>query len=488
MGFLQAMQQMGQSEQKEGLEPYLVRPMSQDGKEIRVWLKVNGDLEETLDIVGVSKIDLADYKSHTVSLKKYLYKKPPSNTTASFTPVYIIPKAKVTSDPERNRSLFCPEDWEANEDAYFFKIKSRILDDYERQGVFAKGSVDLIFKGMIEKIDAILSDLERSVSYIMVFVIDDSGNPLYPGEIPALEKYFVRRLEQSLSGNKKTVKKKNTQGNCAAVESSLQNCSVCGRAISHGITLNQIFKFATFDKLSFLPGLDEKEIPFSYAICQECYEQVASGREKVDRVLTKWGLIPDIFIWAIPESVGNGNKELFTKFLNSWEERFSASEITGADTRTESKYFSRLAAIGQGLIFHFVFWEPNNSQEIVHLMVEDVPPERLARLERVWQMVIKEHAGWNTDTDLDMAIRSLYGTLKSFAGKSKADKRVFQDFALKIIGKMLMGERVPVEVFKQMTVTRLQRLVYESNEAALSMRFAEIWVEYMNRINQEVTK
>jgi hypothetical protein len=43
MGFLQAMRQMGQSEDKQGLEPYLVRPMNQDGKEIRVWLKVNGD-------------------------------------------------------------------------------------------------------------------------------------------------------------------------------------------------------------------------------------------------------------------------------------------------------------------------------------------------------------------------------------------------------------------------------------------------------------
>ena len=51
MGFLQAIQQMGQSENKQGLEPYLVRPMSQDGKEIRVWLKVQGDWQDVLDIV-----------------------------------------------------------------------------------------------------------------------------------------------------------------------------------------------------------------------------------------------------------------------------------------------------------------------------------------------------------------------------------------------------------------------------------------------------
>ena len=69
MGFLRAMQQMGQSEKKEGLEPYLVRPMAQGGKEIRVWLQVKGDLQETLDKLGVCGVDLADYHRKCISPK-----------------------------------------------------------------------------------------------------------------------------------------------------------------------------------------------------------------------------------------------------------------------------------------------------------------------------------------------------------------------------------------------------------------------------------
>ncbi|HBQ87019.1 MAG TPA: hypothetical protein DD811_11170, partial [Syntrophomonas sp.] len=102
MGFLQAMQQMGQSEKKEGLEPYLVRPMDQDGKEVRVWLQVKGDLQEILDVVGVSRIDLADYKANALSLKKYIYKKAPSQTTSSFSPIH--PAGRMKNNAEQNRA------------------------------------------------------------------------------------------------------------------------------------------------------------------------------------------------------------------------------------------------------------------------------------------------------------------------------------------------------------------------------------------------
>jgi len=149
-----------------------------------------------------------------------------------------------------------------------------------------------------------------------------------------------------------------------------------------------------------------------------------------------------------------------------------------------------LAKTGQGLIFHFVFMQKNKSQEILHLMVEDVPPERLARLESTWQQVTREYAEWNKDTDLDVALRSLHATLNAFAGKSKSDKLVFREFALKVIGNMLQGEKLPVEMFKQLVIPRLPRLIYEGNaqDAALSMRYAELWVEYMYCLNQEVNE
>jgi CRISPR-associated protein Csh1 len=479
MGFLQAMQQMGQSEKKEGLEPYLVRPMDQDGKEVRVWLQVKGDLQEILDVVGVSRIDLADYKANALSLKKYIYKKAPSQTTSSFSPIH--PAGRMKNNAEQNRAAFCPPQWEDNKNTHFFKIKNRILNDYEREGVFSAGSVERILQGMQKKIDMVLPDLDNRQSYIVIFVVEHNGDLLYPGEVPALVKYFERKLKNSLSGGKKAAKKP---------AGTYQNCSICGKDKSGEVTLDKVFKFATFDKVSVLAGLDKKEIPYSFSICLSCFEHISSGREKVDRILTKRGLLPDILVWAMPEAVGHGEKALFEKFLYSWEEKLTAAELAGTGEKTEENYFSRLAKIGQGMVFHFVFWEKNNSQEIVHLMVEDVPPERLALLETAWQKVTREFAGWHKDTDLDIAMKSLYKTMSAFAGKSSADKIIFRDFALKVIGNMLQGEVLPVDTFKQLIVPRLPRLVFEgdSKKAGLSMRYAELWVEYMNRLNQEVSR
>ena len=481
MGFLQAIQQMGQSENKQGLEPYLVRPMSQDGKEIRVWLKVQGDWQDVLDIVEVSRMDLADYKAATAPLKKYLYKKPPANTTSSFTPIHLTGKMK--KDPQANYAALCPPQWEEKK-THFASMKTRILDAYEREGVFTPGSVERIFRGMQEKIDMVLPDLDNQHSYMVVFVIDENGRPIYPGEVPAFEKYFVRKLEQSLGGDNRKTKKG------VSPSQPPQKCNICGEEMSNSTNLDKAFKFATFDKLSVLPGLDKKEISYSYAVCKTCFEQIASGREKTERLLTRSGILSDIQVWAIPEAIGSEAEGIFENFLYSWEDSLNSSKLASITESVENKYFSRLAKTGQGLIFHFVFWQRNKSQEIVHLMVEDVPPERLARLESTWQQVTREYAEWNKDTDLDVALRSLHATLNAFAGKSKSDKLVFREFALKVIGNMLQGEKLPVEMFKQLVIPRLPRLIYEGNaqDAALSMRYAELWVEYMYCLNQEVNE
>ena len=481
MGFLQAIQQMGQSENKQGLEPYLVRPMSQDGKEIRVWLKVQGDWQDVLDIVEVSRMDLADYKAATAPLKKYLYKKPPANTTSSFTPIHLTGKMK--KDPQANYAALCPPQWEEKK-THFASMKTRILDAYEREGVFTPGSVERIFRGMQEKIDMVLPDLDNQHSYMVVFVIDENGRPIYPGEVPAFEKYFVRKLEQSLGGDNRKTKKG------VSPSQPPQKCNICGEEMSNSTNLDKAFKFATFDKLSVLPGLDKKEISYSYAVCKTCFEQIASGREKTERLLTRRGMLSDIQVWAIPEAIGSEAEGIFENFLYSWEDSLNSSKLASITESVENKYFSRLAKTGQGLIFHFVFWQRNKSQEIVHLMVEDVPPERLARLESTWQQVTREYAEWNKDTDLDVALRSLHATLNAFAGKSKSDKLVFREFALKVIGNMLQGEKLPVEMFKQLVIPRLPRLIYEGNaqDAALSMRYAELWVEYMYCLNQEVNE
>lgn len=478
MGFLQAMQQMGRSEAKEGLESYLMRPMDKDGKQIRVWLKVDGDLEKPLEIKGVAKIDLADYNADRVTLGEYLYRKPAgSNTTWAFSPVHKAGKMK--NDADKNLEALCPEGWESNSDTHFYKMKHRILNDYEKEAYFTPGSVDLIMKEMKEKIHQVIDDLDSKQSYIVIFGVEKDGKFLYPGQVPAFVKYFQQKLAANLG-----------KGNSKNAKDGSNICSLCNEHVSSPLNLNKIFKFNTFDKVSVLAGLDKNEIPYNFPVCQNCFENISAGRENVDRLLINTGVLPKVNIWAIPEAVGEGNDEIFKIFLNNWANKLDESELEGIGEKREKLYFSRLAKIGQSLIFHFVFWEKNNAQEILHLMVEDVPPERLAGLESTWQRVTKDSFGWKNQTSLDFAIRSLYATLINFAGKSEGDKKVFKDFALEIIGKMLQEELLPVDMFKSFVVSRLARLVYEGNpkEYRKAMNYAQIWVEYMTAINQEVSK
>ncbi|HHV17212.1 MAG TPA: hypothetical protein GXX58_11700 [Gelria sp.] len=477
MGFLQAMAQMGQNEAKEGVAAYLTRPMDRDGKEIRVWLRVNGDLEEPLEIEGVSRIDLADYSARRAALTDYLYREPAgANTTWRFTPIHKAGKMK--NDPDKSLEALCPQNWRKDKKTHFHKIRNRVLMDYEKEGFFTSSSVDQVMAEMEEKIHMVLPDLDNQQSYIIIFGIDQGGNFLYPGRISAFENYFQQKLVRNLELDKKPPK-----------DFQEKNCSLCNATTDTVLGLNKIFKFNTFDKVSVLAGLDKNEIIHSFPVCQSCFAEVSAGREKVDRVLNNSTVLPKINIWAIPEAVGDGDNKLFNQFLGTWEKQLDTNEIGGAGERTEGMYFSRLAQTGQGLIFHFVFWEQNNAQEIVHLMVEDVPPERLARLESTWQKVSKEQFGWQKTTSLDFAIKSLYATLANFAGKSSGDKMVFRDFTLEIIGGMLQGEVLPVDMFKRFIVPRLARLVYEGkpDNYRRSMHYAELWVEYMQALNREVT-
>lgn len=484
MGFLQAMVQMGQSATKGGLEAYLTRPMDRDGKEIRVWLQVSGGLAKPLDIVGVSRIDLADYSAGKAVLEEYLYRKPPgSNTTWSFVPIHKAGKMK--NDPDKNLEALCPPGWGTNEKTHFHKIKRRILADYEKEGYFASGSVDRIMAAMEEKISTVISDLDSKQSYLIVFGLDQNGTFLYPGRIPAFESYFKQKLAQDLSGDKKATKQKKSAKSVSAQEN---HCSLCNSSMDSVFGLNKVFKFNTFDKVNVLAGLDKDEISHSFPVCQSCFEKVSAGRGKAERVLTNSSVLTKINIWAIPEAVGNSNNGIFDRFLKTWEQNLADKQAGSPGERTEGMYFTRLAKAGQGLVFHFVFWEQNNAQEIVHLMVEDVPPERLARLESTWQRVCKQQFGWQNPTDLDFAIRSIYATLTNFAGKSGSDKMVFRDFSLEVIGAMLQGEKLPVDMFKRLIVPRLPRLIYENkpDDYRRSMHYAELWVEYMQALNQEV--
>ena len=479
MGFLQAMWALGAIEGGEDIEPYLVFPLEREGMVIRVHLQVEDHQAATLNVLGVGKVDLADFQPEPEMKLKYLFRKRVgSAATWGFSPLHKMGRPKANKEKVRE-DLFGKEgDWRKEKDSHFYRIRNKLLLDYEAEGALSEGSVDRIMAELETKIEGVLEDLDPKQSHFLLFGVATEEGFLYPGEVRAFVEYFRRKLAASLQGK-----------NPRKLEKIEQQCAICGTKDADFTALNKVFKFSTDDKVNFIYGLDKGRSETVFPICLFCLEKTSSGRDRTERKLVNTSLLPGMRLWAIPEAVGEANR-IFLNLLSTLEANLHETELKPLAEKTEKRFFSQLARQeNAGLVFHFVCWERNNAQELIHFMVEDVPPERLAFLESCWSETIhtfyEDEKGSNL-LSLDTAIRSLYAILSRVAGKSEADRKFFRDFALKIIAKMLQGDSVPVETFKKMINARTGKLIFD-NESWLAAReciyFAHIWVEYMNKLN-----
>ncbi|HHV56575.1 MAG TPA: hypothetical protein GXX50_02285 [Firmicutes bacterium] len=478
MGFVQAMCDLGSLDTGEGLDAYLKPPSERGGKLVRVFLAVDDPAADVLVIRGVTKVDLADLKSGPDMKRKYLYRdRVGSNVGWGFTPLLKIGKPKGTLEKNREDWVGPTGNWREETHCHLYKLQHRVLEEYEKTGTFIPGSVDVIMSGLEKWLEVILESLQPKESHIVLFGIDTEGRFLYPGEIPAFVHYFEAKLRQTLTGN----------------TGRERECALCHRPSASLVSLSTIFKFATADKVSFLPGLDKDEEERVFVVCQDCVRKISAARERVERTLTSTGVIPGLRVWTIPEAVGTKGAGPVRRMVERLERaQDSADTVTTLGEKQERRFFAEMVRQeDSGLVFHFLFWERNNAQELVHLMVEDVPPERLAYLESTWNRVMKAVMGEGVKKGLhlDWMLSSLYSILSRLAGKSDSDKIVFRDFAIKVLGKLLKGETLPTVTLKQIVTSRAARLVYEDDnwsDVQRTLLYAQVWVDYMTLINQGV--
>lgn len=478
MGFIQAISDLGFLDTGEGLDAYLKLPSEREGKLIRVFLAVADPMADILVVKGVARVDLADEKLTPEMKRKYLYRdRVGSNVSWGFTPLLKIGQPKGT--PEKNRADWIGPsgNWPEEKKSHFYKLQHRVLEEYERVGTLAPGSVDVIMADLGGWLEAILDSLQPKESHTVIFGVASGDQFLYPGEVPAFVHYFEVKLRERLAGN----------------AGPASECTLCHRPATGLVSLSTVFKFATADKVSFLPGLDKEEEERVAVVCPDCFRKISAGRERVERTLTSTGVVPGLRVWTVPEAVGTRGSSAVRNMVERLERaQESAKTVTTLGEKTERRFFGEMARLNEsGLVFHFLFWERNNAQELVHLMVEDVPPERLAFLESTWNRVMKAvlGEGIKKGLHLDWTLTSLYFVLSRLAGKSDSDKTVFRDFAIKVLGKLLKDELLPVATFKQIVNSRAARLVYETDKWAdvqTSLLYAQVWVEYMTLVNQGV--
>jgi CRISPR-associated protein Csh1 len=477
MGFIQAVYDLGlmikgspkDVNSFDDISSYLQLPMpiitdeKKSGREIRVWLSVEDKEADVLKVLTVSKVDLYEYPHG--DKEKYLFREPVSSAANwRFSPVYKLGKGTSSGLTEligKGSELARSEmmDWllgvrsgfsskalkKEIKDNRYFKLKNSLLNAFEEEEVFTSGTVNIIMHYLIDNIEKILELwMDTNRSYVLIFGIEDNGRFLYPGEVSGFRRYFEKRITTHIAGNRLTNKEIKF------------NCAICNETTKNVITVNKLFAYATFDKANFLPG--SKDIRGAkekvYPVCKNCFTFISEGKEKIKDSFRDSQTVPGINIDVVPELIF-GSFSL--KKLSDKTEEFLRKGI-----KTEEKRFNKIAEQGDGLVYHFSFWEQNQRQERIHLLIEDVPPSRLKKILKLWQDTIKIHLHDNENlTDkgsIDSLFKLLYRVLINLAGKREEDKRNMRDKWINMTGKLLGGEYVDVFWLKTLIVSRFPGL------------------------------
>ena len=360
---------------------------------------------------------------------------------------------------------------------------------FEERGVFNKGSVERLMAALEERVDelaALWTDKRRS--YLLLFgASDEKGNFLYPAEIPVFLEHFRSRLAETMAPK--------TGGREKKKKASSVHCGICHQETSAPVNLDQVFAFATFDKKSFLPGLDSSDTSMAkvFPVCPDCYRLLSEGRNVIDEKFLDATSIYGLRIYTIPELImGRDNLARVAQ---------KTQDFMKQGLRKENFLSQRVLECDDSLVYHFIFWEKNQAQERLLLMVEDVPPTRLRRLDALWKETVKatgllksrqkDEETPEENATLWQAVNVIRMTMMGLGGKNDADVNVLRDWLLGLLGGLLKGERVDVRRVKELVVSRIQGLCSDSEwmkNCAVSARRWNAVVDFLYRSNESLGK
>lgn len=412
---------------------------------IRVALKVTDPKAIPLDVQGIESITLADYPGNPRLKPKlaYLYKKPVgSNVTWGFSPIYKL--GRGIADPEKAQIALLGEEgsWREDKNSRFYKMNYRTLADYEDKNFFTEGSSERIMHGLEEKL-ALIVELwdQRKASYLIVFGVNQDGRFIYPGENPAFTAYFRSKL---------------VEGQAKSAPETALDCVLCRKEDSANRTLDDVFKFSTFDKPGFLPGGTHRNKFSVYPICEDCFGTLQRGyTESQNHFTTQIGL-SQLQILIVPELVGSISN------LDRLQRAFD--DYIAAGVQSEWAFFANIAKRDANYIFHFLFTEKNQAQVRILRMVEDVPPSHFRKLFDLWNLNRQRfYPDLEPTKSLDSAIRQIVMMLQSLAGKTDGEKQVIKNVTINLIGDLFSNTFIEVESIKRISVSRLPGLVSDSN-------------------------
>ncbi len=457
------------------------------GQEIHIFLDAAETQDGPLEVRGIKRIELADFWAGDGDARqkknRYLYRDPVSPAAAwRFSPVYKLGKGSANGRQE----FLGDKDWRKDKNSRFYKLYNAMLLAFEERDVFARGSVERLMAALEERVDELAEKWsDKNRSYLLIFGLSDNEDHfLYPAEIPVFLEHFRLRLAEAIAPQ--------AGGGRGRKKNNVVHCGLCHSETEAPVNLDKVFAFATFDKKSFLPGVNDSDSSLAkvFPICPDCFRFLSEGRNIIDGKFLDTRSIYGVRIYTVPELIiGNYDPDKLER---------DTKDFLKNGLQQEEFLGPRVLRKNDGLVYHFVFWEKNQAQERLLLMIEDVPPTRLRRLSDLWKQTAARMPFFRRSDDSDpedkvekatlwQAVNVIRRVLLDLGGKNEGDVNVLKDWLLGLLGRLLRGEQVDVRRVKELIVSRLQGRCADGEwvrqYSAASARDWNVIVDFLYRVN-----
>ena len=462
MGFIRAVQDLSEGVhfQKKS-HPFIQKIWDDETKILQIFLEVK-ELQLPMNPQFISFINLSNGDIEMdveKSKQRYQFKRKPGSAKWQYSP--LIQLGGGLSATKLHQVLL---------NQFILKVRERLFDDLEKQGVLSAGSGEKIESWLKSKFSTIESMVDVKYKTTVVFGFSHNGVRYLPGDLLCFDDYFNQKIHKDI---KKSVH---------AVP-----CSLCGQQTYEKFNLNGVFNFSTFDKPSFLPGVDEKNLAKVFPVCESCFRELSYGRTKVEEKFNNTYTIPKTEIWIIPEVVSgySNNSEGLSKQLavKNFEDY-----IKNDASMREKRVLSALAQQGESLNFHFLFIEKDQSREALLSIIEDISPSLLKKLETIWIKNIKQFQSQG-NSKLDSCFLFITYTIMK-DGKSKTNQMEVayrKQTAVSIVSKLLRGQPIQTRSLKQEFVSRYPQIMHMDEYATIIRNQFRV-IEFIEQYNKEVSE
>ncbi len=211
----------------------------------------------------------------------------------------------------------------------------------------------------------IIQDIEKTVqslntkekdTYLTIIVLKD-GSELKPAEFESFRELFVEKaLKRTVENGSEGV------------------CHFCGEKKVVSATVNEVFKFATFDKPGFCPSLKKENALKVLPICEECKTNLQNGANILTSDLA-FNFLGNR-LWLIPSLI-HQDDYILKRVINKIKD--ASNELK--DFASKEKEIERaLSDEDQVVHYDFLFIQINQSQQRIELHLTEISPTRLRLL------------------------------------------------------------------------------------------------------------